>query len=193
MKQIATEENVRKAYSQLKEENAEITVGNIRKILGGGSNCTILEILHTIEEENADTVICSYDPDEDKIIKEYAIPLVQGVYRQCKKRTEELAKAQYRNLASADQEIKDKIKHIDDIEEQAKYRVEAAEAKMNVALNKNEVANSKIQELESALKQSTDEIKELKQQVKELKQLQEQQEITNSMLKEVLKQLQESK
>ena len=37
MKQIATEENVKKAYKQLKDAGSEITVGSIRKILGGGS------------------------------------------------------------------------------------------------------------------------------------------------------------
>lgn len=68
MKQIATEENVKKAYKQLKDAGSEITVGNIKKILGGGSNGTILHILHAIEEENTKTVICSNDPDEDHII-----------------------------------------------------------------------------------------------------------------------------
>ena len=190
MKQIATEENVKKAYKQLKDAGSEITVGSIRKILGGGSNGTILQILHTIEEENAETVICSRDPDEDRIIKEDAIPLVAELYRKCKKRAEELAKAQYRDLAAADEEISNKIQRLDEIEEQAKCRIDAAEAKMQIAITNAETANVKIKALEQTLKGKKNEIAELKQQIKKMQQIQQQQNLTNNLLKEVLSQLQ---
>lgn len=183
MKQIATEETVRNAYAQLKEEGSEITVANIRKIIGGGSNCTILNILHTIEEENADATIYSNDPDENQLIKDNGITLLAELYRKCKHRADELARAQYRNLAKIDQEMWDQIKRIDEINEKAQYRTEAAEAKMNEALTKTEVVIVKNKELERDLQQRDDEIKSLKQQ------LQEQRTLTNNMLQKLMQRL----
>lgn len=67
MKAIATEENIRIAYKKLKADGIEPTVESIRKFINGGSNSTIYKILRMIEDENADTVICSNDPDEDAL------------------------------------------------------------------------------------------------------------------------------
>ena len=190
MKAIATEENIRNAYKKLKEDGLAPTVENIRKIINGGSNSTIHKVLRSIEEENADTVICSNDPDEDDLVREHAIELVHGIYQKCKRRAEELAKAQYRSLASADEELYKKIKRLDEIEEQAAYKVTAAEAKREEAITKAEAIASKLQSVEKELKQKEKEITALNQQIKELKQAQEQQLLTNKMLQEILAQLQ---
>ena len=142
MKAIATEENIRIAYKKLKADGIEPTVESIRKFINGGSNSTIYKILRMIEDENADTVICSNDPDEDALIREHALSLVQGIYQKCKKRAEELAIAQYRSLASSNAELAHKLKRLDEIEEQAVCKITAAEAKRTAAEAKRTAAEA---------------------------------------------------
>ncbi len=207
MKAIATEENIRIAYKKLKADGIEPTVESIRKFINGGSNSTIYKILRMIEDENADTVICSNDPDEDALIREHALSLVQGIYQKCKKRAEELAIAQYRSLASSNAELAHKLKRLDEIEEQAVCKITAAEAKRTAAeaektaaeakreesVAKVNVIEAKLQSVEKELKQRNAEIIDLKQQIKELKQAYEQQQQTNKMLQEILAQVQSKK
>lgn len=204
MKAIATEENIRKAYKKLKEEGIDPTVENIRKAINGGSNSTIYKILHMIEEEIADTVICSNDPDEDALIKDYAIPLVQGLFQKCKKRAEELAKAQYRSLASADENLANKIKRLDEIEEQATDKITAAEAKRETAIIKADALTSQLQSIEKELKQKDSEIAAIKKQAEDaittLKQqreaeitaLKQQREVELSVLNQQIKELKQA-
>lgn len=196
MKAIATEESIRDAYKKLKADGVEPTVENIRNLIHGGSNSTIHKILSSIEEEEVDTVVCSEDPDEDALIKDHAISVIHGLYQKCKKRAEELAIAQYRRYANADEELNNKIKRLDEIEEQAGYKVSAAEAKREEAIAKVEVIVSKLQSVEKELKQKEEEITALNQQIKELKQAQQQQlhinemlQHTNEMLQEILTQM----
>lgn len=128
------------------------TVDEIRKVLKGGSNQLIFKVLQDIEAENADTVILSQDPEEDKIIKEFAIPLVEDLYNHCKKRANDIARDQYRNFSTT-------------YEEHATDKITAAEAKRGTAIIKAEALALQLQSMEKELRRKDDEIVAVKQQM----------------------------
>ena len=176
------------------------TVDEIRKVLKGGSNQLIFKVLQDIEAENADTVILSQDPEEDKIIKEFAIPLVEDLYNHCKKRANDIARAQYRNFSTTYEELDKKIKRLDEIEEHATDKITAAEAKRGTAIIKAEALALQLQSMEKELRRKDDEIVAVKQQmeveisvlnqqIKELRQAHEEQLHTNQMLEKILTQV----
>ncbi len=166
MKAIATEESIRRAYKQLKEEGKDPSVENIRKLINGGSNSTIYKILRMIIDEAADTVIEAIDPEKESIIKEHAVSLVSSLYDLCRNRANSVAKAQYRSLADIDKDLDQKLKRLDEIEEQAEYKIIAAEATQREAVAKLELMTSKLQTAEKELKQRETEVTTLKQQYK---------------------------
>ena len=182
----------------------EPTVDEIHKVLKGGSNQVIFKVLQDIEAENADTVILSQDLEEDKIIKEFAIPLVEDLYNHCKKRANDIARAQYRNFSTTYEELDKKIKRLDEIEEHATDKITAAEAKRGTAIIKAEALALQLQSMEKELRRKDDEIVAVKQQMDDaittLKQqkeaeitaLKQQMEVEISVLNQQIKELRQA-
>ena len=154
-----------KSYKILSGDGSDSATENTCK--SNSLNTSTNKISDDINDTDA---ACSFnDPFIDELIEE-SIPKLRKLYRLCKGRTDVLGMALYRELARCDDEFYEKVKRLDEIEEQAQSRISLAEVQTKEAILKTEAVLTKLKSKEQEILQTHQQIAALKQQLRKLRQ-----------------------